>query len=149
MLCICTCIRYSPMQIVHNHLCVTVGCAYATIHANLTPCMSAGKLKLHPGALQATSFGAAIAGASLLKSPLYLHLANTYFPETQKFTMPTPVVSILTGGHLGCGKLKMREFCLVPLPGVTFPEQIRSLVTVYQEMGKVLTAKSGVSSQYQ
>ena len=40
----------------------------------------------------------------------------------------------------------MREFCLVPLPGVTFPEQIRSLVTVYQEMGKVLTAKSGVSS---
>lgn len=139
------------MHIVHNHLCVTVGCTYATIRINLAPCtrISAGELKLHPGALQATSFGTAIAGASLLNSPLYLHLANTYFPETQKFTMPTPVVSILTGGHLGCGKLRMREFCLVPLPGVTFPEQIRSLVTVYQEMGKVLTAKSGVSSRYQ
>ena len=62
--------------------------------------------------------------------------------------MPTPVVSVLTGGHLGCGKLKIREFCLTPLPGVTFPEQIRSLLTVYQEVGKVLSGKSGVSSSH-
>lgn len=126
----------------HSYLCFHLSATKTILISPL------GEQKLHPSCLQTTSFAAAIAGASLLKSPLYLHLASTYFPETQRFTMPTPVVSVLTGGHLGCGKLKIREFCLTPLPGITFPDQIRSLLTVHQEVGKVLSAKSGVSSNH-
>ena len=59
--------------------------------------------------------------------------------------MPIPVISIIGGGHAGCGKLRFREFCLTPLPGSTFPEQAKALVTIYQELGKVLASKFGVS----
>ncbi len=92
-----------------------------------------------------------MAGAQLTNTPLYLHLANTCRPspkrapaEPCKFTMPLPVVGALSGGQLGCGKCRFREFCLSPLPGTPFPEQVRMTVAVYKELGKCLTGKYGV-----
>lgn len=95
--------------------------------------------------LQAASYSIAQAAATLLKEPLYRHLAKTYSPGTHKFPMPIPVVSIITSGRAGVGKLRFREFCLTPLPGIAFSEQVRALVSVHREVGKALAAKSGVS----
>ena len=95
--------------------------------------------------LQAASYSIAEAAVALSKEPLYRHLAKTYPPKTQKFPMPIPIVSIITSGRAGVGKLRFREFCLTPLPGVAFSEQVRALVSVHQEVGKALSAKSGVS----
>ena len=129
--------------------------------------------QLHPSSLLAVSCASAIAGAQLSNTPLYLHLAKHYTPPntnhsakntpTQtrrksnirrtshgknsdqfKYTMPIPVVGALSGGHMGCGKAKFREFCVSPLPGAPFPEQIRMILSVHSELGKTLTAKYGV-----
>lgn len=61
-----------------------------------------------------------------------------------KYTMPILVVGALSGGHIGCGKAKFREYCVTPLPGAPFPEQIRMILSVHSELGKTLAAKYGV-----
>lgn len=60
--------------------------------------------------------------------------------------MPIPVVSALAGGQLTIGKLRFREFCVTPLSGSPFPEQVKMLVNVHTELGKAVQGKAGVSS---
>lgn len=47
----------------------------------------------------------------------------------------------------GAGKLKVREFCLCPLPGTgaSLSQQMRMLERVHFELGKYLAVKMGVS----
>lgn len=59
--------------------------------------------------------------------------------------MPFPVVSALAGGKLGIGKLKFQEYCITPLPGTPFPQQIKMLSEVHTELRKAVMAKFGVS----
>ncbi len=122
----------------------------------------------HPSALLAASCCTVIAGASFTDTPLFLHLAKTcrsFIPtlpvqntgtptkapkksrklSCPKFTMPVPVVGVLSGGQLGCGKCRFREFCLSPLPGTPFSEQLKMIIAVHTELENCLTAKYGVS----
>lgn len=119
-------------------------------------------LTVHPSSTVACSCAVATAGAQLMKSPLFLHL-STFVPaslstnanvsaqqkspkRSSKFTMPIPVVSALAGGQLTIGKLRFREFCVTPLSGSPFPEQVKMLVNVHTELGKAVQGKAGVSS---
>lgn len=72
--------------------------------------------ELHSSALLATSLAVAQSAALLTGTPLYNHLTTTLMspPDTSSLSLPAPVTSLLTGG---CGKLKVREFCIIPLPG--------------------------------
>ncbi len=63
-------------------------------------------------------------------------------PSIGSIGMPTPVVSVL---RVGSGKLKMHEFCLLPLSGVSVNLQVSMLGSIYTELGKVLSSKFGVS----
>lgn len=124
-------------------------------------CISLSGLVVHPSALFASSCAIASCGAQLTKTPLFLHLANIVPPALcppitnsanqrgskpkLKFTMPIPVVSALAGGQLLIGKLRFREFCMTPLSGSPFPEQIKMLTQVHTELGKAVQVKAGVS----
>lgn len=69
-------------------------------------------------------------------------IVHHYVP--QKYTIPSPVVAVL---GQGTGKLRVREFCLCPLPPSPLPQQINMLERVFHELGKLLSqsAKLGVS----
>lgn len=58
--------------------------------------------------------------------------------------MPMPVVGVVAGSHMGCGKCKFREYCVTPLPRTPFSEHARMILSVYSELGKTLSAKLGV-----
>lgn len=123
-------------------------------------------LRVHPSSTLACSCAVAVAGAQLLKTPLFLHLStsipsslsqppttNNNATASQKaskikprFTMPIPIVSALAGGQLLIGKLRFREYCFTPLSGSPFPEQVKILVNVHSELGKAVQGKAGVSA---
>ena len=130
-------------------------CLYAHIYSDM---------RVHPSSTLVCSCAVAVAGAQIMKTPLFLHL-STFVPSPlrpqnntsalhkspkvkSKFTMPIPIVSALAGGQLLIGKLRFREFCFTPLSGSPFPEQIKMLVHVHGELGKVVQGKSGVSHHY-
>lgn len=58
--------------------------------------------------------------------------------------IPTPVVSVL---RVGSGKLKMHEFCLLPLSAVSVNLQVDMLGSIYTELGKILSSKFGVGKR--
>ena len=60
----------------------------------------------------------------------------------KKYSMPLPVVAML---GQSTGKLKIREFCMCPLPGPPVPQQIKMLERLHHEMGKIVASKLGVS----
>ena len=135
----------------------TFQCLPVTLYMYVT-CFS--DLRLHPSSTLACSCAVAIAGAQLLRSPLFLHL-STFVPPSlsppdsvsqkaqPKFTIPLPVVSALAGGQLLIGKLRFREFCFVPLSGSPFPEQIKILANLHSELGYAVQRKVGVSTGMQ
>ena len=135
---------------------------YAVLAHYLAPLFP--DLRVHPSSTLACSCAVAVAGAQLLKTPLFLHL-STFIPPSlsrppttnnttasrrtskikPRFTMPIPIVSALAGGQLLIGKLRLREFCFTPLSGTPFPEQVKILVNVHSELGKTVQGKTGVS----
>ena len=50
-------------------------------------------------------------------------------------TVPYLVCPVLASGQ---GKLKMRRFCVTPLPGVTFPEQVEHLAQFHHALKEKL-----------
>ena len=96
--------------------------------------------------------------------PLYSHLTSALSSSSSSsVSLPTPLTSLLAGG---AGKLRVREFCILPLPGRyntpsiptviqsvqrmlyrfhrTLSEQILALGSVYRSVGTLLSAKTGV-----
>lgn len=62
----------------------------------------------------------------------------------QKYSLPLPVVAML---GRSTGKLKVREFCVCPLPSSAVPQQVKMLHKLHQELERVLASKLGVSEQ--
>ena len=103
----------------------------------------------HPSALQALSWATALAASSLSHTPLFLHLASVLGPAAgggfqEKLSLPLPVLAAIAGG---CGKLKLKEFYLSPLPGSPLPEQISAVLATHQALGRLLAAKAVTSRQ--
>ena len=138
-------------------VCFHVMCVHVIMFCCLCP---SGSI-VHPASSTfASSCAVASCGAQLTKTPLFLHLA-TFVPSSlcppsinsaqqktsskTKFTMPIPVVSALAGGQLSIGKLRFREFCVTPLSGSPFPEQIQMLTQIHTELGRAVQVKAGVS----
>ena len=101
---------------------------------------------LHPSALVAVSFAAAQAASRVLHKPLWLHLADSFkimSDNTSHFSIPLPISTVIAGGQLGCGKLKLRGFCLSSLPSCNLQEQVKNITATYREVGRLLAAKPG------
>ena len=62
----------------------------------------------------------------------------------QKYSLPLPVAAML---GQSTGKLKVREFCVCPLPISAAPQQVKMLHKLHSELGRILASKLGVSDR--
>lgn len=102
---------------------------------------------LHPSAIVAASFAVAQSAAKLLDIPLHKHFTQMLTDnKPNRLSVPLVFCNVIAGGQLGCGKLKIRSFCLSSLPSCSLEAQIHNITTTYQELGRILLSKpNGVS----
>lgn len=63
------------------------------------------------------------------------HGSDNAFP-----TLPLPMVNMISGGKHAGGQLDFQDFLLIPVGATTIVEGLEWIVTVYQRLGRVLTA---------
>ncbi|XP_061194453.1 enolase 4-like isoform X1 [Saccostrea echinata] len=110
------------------------------------------KEKLLPGAgsLCVASRAACTAAATVRDVPLYQHIAALRFGEIPKdMRIPIPMVTIIQSGRSAPGKLNcVKEFMVVPKPGMPISESLRYCQKIYSYVTKNFVNKSGMAAQY-
>lgn len=89
-----------------------------------------------------------LALSKLSEQPLFLSLNKSFETNDNfmtSFSVPSPLVAVLVGG---ISKLKIRGFYLVPSPLIPLSTGIQHVVSVYRELGRLLSTKQGVSYIY-
>ncbi|XP_053307333.1 enolase 4 [Spea bombifrons] len=99
-------------------------------------------------AIGAVSLAVARSSAVLRESPLYLHVAalknEQLMPTT--FTVPIPMISVLSCGKSSPGKLNlMKEVIVIPKPGRPLHESLDMVLSLQHQVAKQLsgTSKAG------
>ncbi|XP_071486736.1 enolase 4-like [Diadema antillarum] len=107
---------------------------------------------MYPGcsAACAVSQAVAMAGAAVKKVELYEHVSHLAGNvNIEEYMMPIPMMSVLSSGKPAPGKQNLiKELLLLPKPGCPLVESMKKLTSVYQQIGKLLFAKSGVAANY-
>lgn len=126
----------------------------SSAHTHFQPVTPPGPLQMGPCSLTVDLYDGKENGVQHLEVDPHLEstssrrpsLSAPQFPPNrvaQKYTVPLPVVAAL---GQGAGKLRVKEFCLCPLPGASLPQQMRMLERIHYELGKCSAAKMGVSN---
>ncbi|PAA78548.1 hypothetical protein BOX15_Mlig012301g3 [Macrostomum lignano] len=113
---------------------------------------------LFPGclALSCLSAACAAAGASAAGVPLYRHLRQQLLADEshkdcadKDWRLPLPMLTILSGGKASPGKSNcVKEYMIVPRPGLPFDRVLRDSVAVYQQVAKTLSVKGGPAARF-
>lgn len=110
------------------------------------------KEKLLPGAesVCVASRAACTAASAVREVPLYQHIATLRFGEIPKdMRVPIPMVTIIQSGRSAPGKLNcVKEFMVVPKPGMPIADSLKYCQKIYNYVAKTLVTKSGVAAQY-
>ncbi|KAF7818732.1 enolase [Senna tora] len=99
------------------------------------------KQKLGANAILAVSLAVCKAGASVLKTPLYKHIAN--LAGNKKLVLPVPSFNVINGGSHAGNKLAMQEFMILPVGASSFKEAMKMGVEVYHHLKAVIKKKYG------
>ncbi|CAJ1888495.1 unnamed protein product [Sphenostylis stenocarpa] len=99
------------------------------------------KEKLGANAILAVSLAVCKAGASVLKIPLYKHIAN--LAGNKKLVLPVPAFNVINGGSHAGNKLAMQEFMVLPVGASSFKEAMKMGVEVYHNLKSVIKKKYG------
>ncbi|XP_019454666.1 PREDICTED: enolase-like [Lupinus angustifolius] len=99
------------------------------------------KQKLGANAILAVSLAVCKAGASVLKIPLYKHIAN--LAGNKRLVLPVPAFNVINGGSHAGNKLAMQEFMILPVGASTFKEAMKMGVEVYHNLKSVIKKKYG------
>lgn len=99
------------------------------------------KQKLGANAILAVSLAVCKAGASVLKVPLYKHIAN--LAGNKKLVLPVPSFNVINGGSHAGNKLAMQEFMILPVGASSFKEAMKMGVEVYHHLKAVIKKKYG------
>ncbi|XP_040868362.1 enolase isoform X1 [Glycine max] len=99
------------------------------------------KQKLGANAILAVSLAVCKAGASVLKIPLYKHIAN--IAGNKKLVLPVPAFNVINGGSHAGNKLAMQEFMVLPVGASSFKEAMKMGVEVYHNLKSVIKKKYG------
>ena len=124
---------------------------------------TANKANLGANAILSVSLAAAHATATAFNLPLYRYLNHHYRrpgepyrhpgehnrhsdasrnphpnPSTD-FTLPMPMVNIISGGRHAAGGLDMQDFLAIPIGAATFSEALQMAVAVYRAVGRILS----------
>lgn len=110
------------------------------------------KEKLLPGAesVCVASRAACTAASAVREVPLYQHIATLRFGEIPKdMRVSIPMVTIIQSGRSAPGKLNcVKEFMVVPKPGMPIADSLKYCQKIYNYVAKTLVTKSGVAAQY-
>ena len=110
---------------------------------------TANKANLGANAILGVSLAAAHAVAAAQQLPLYHYLNHLYRhsgasrnlapdPSTT-FTIPMPMVNIISGGRHAAGGVDMQDFLAIPIGAPTFAEALQMVVAVYRAVGRILS----------
>ncbi|BAT85810.1 Enolase protein [Vigna angularis] len=99
------------------------------------------KQKLGANAILAVSLAVCKAGASVLKIPLYKHIAN--LAGNKNLVLPVPAFNVINGGSHAGNKLAMQEFMVLPVGASSFKEAMKMGVEVYHHLKSVIKKKYG------
>ncbi|CAK8688098.1 unnamed protein product [Clavelina lepadiformis] len=97
--------------------------------------------------ISATSLVTLKASSVFLAQPPFLHLHRSMSgcEGKEEIRLPTPVISIITGGKSSPGKLNIfKNIFAISRPGLPVNESVGNLVKVYQAVERSLAAKSSV-----
>nr|ANZ22901.1 enolase 1 [Ambrosia artemisiifolia] len=99
------------------------------------------KQKLGANAILAVPLAVCKAGASVLKTPLYKHIAN--LAGNKNLVLPVPAFNVINGGSHAGNKLAMQEFMILPIGASSFKEAMKMGVEVYHNLKSVIKKKYG------
>ncbi|MED6185108.1 phosphopyruvate hydratase eno2 [Stylosanthes scabra] len=99
------------------------------------------KQKLGANAILAVSLAVCKAGAAVLKTPLYKHIAN--IAGNKNLVLPVPAFNVINGGSHAGNKLAMQEFMILPVGASSFKEAMKMGVEVYHNLKSVIKKKYG------
>src|SRR5216683_5375413 len=97
------------------------------------------KSRLGANALLGVSMAAARADAASKRLPLYRHFGSLYGNGT--FTLPTPMMNILTGGAHADSSVDFQEFMVMPLAARSFSEALRWGAEIFHALRGILKAR--------
>jgi len=100
------------------------------------------KSKLGANAILAVSLASARAIAVSRKIPLYRLIGE--LSGTRRFSIPTPMVNIISGGLHAEGTIEMQDFLVVPIGAATFHQALEWVGSIYHMTRKILR-ESGFS----
>jgi enolase len=94
------------------------------------------KAKLGANAILGASLAVAHAAANYKGVPLYRYLNNT-----QKYTLPVPMMNILNGGKHAENSTDLQEFMVVPAGAKSFSQAMQMGSEIYHALKKVLEGR--------
>lgn len=102
------------------------------------------KAKLGANAILAVSLATAHAAANFQKMPLakYIHQLSG---NTQKLTLPVPMMNIMNGGQHASFVTDIQEFMIIPVGATSFSHALQIGAEVFHHLKKVL-AKNGFAT---
>lgn len=114
---------------------------------------SANKERLGANAILAVSLAAAYAAAEALGQSAVEHFHRLWWqmrgatPDATAAletvghgpSLPLPMVNMISGGKHAGGQLDFQDFLLMPVGASSFSQALEWIVTVYQQLGRVLT----------
>lgn len=99
------------------------------------------KSKLGANTILAVSLANAKAAALSKKIKLYEHIYNLS-GNTEKFSIPLPMVNIINGGKHANNNIDMQEFMIQPIGAKNIKEAIQMCSEIFQNLKKILESKN-------
>lgn len=96
------------------------------------------KANLGGNAVLAVSIAVANAAANSQKKELYQYIIDTYQTGVDLKTLPQPMVVAIEGGKHADETTDLQEFCFTATRKATVGENMRMIMEVYHQLGKVL-----------
>jgi enolase len=94
------------------------------------------KSRLGANAMLGVSMAALRAGASSKRTPLYRHIGHMY--QTDRFTLPVPMMNILNGGAHADSSVDFQEFMVMPVGASSFAEALRIGAEIFHTLRGIL-----------
>jgi len=97
------------------------------------------KANLGANAILAVSLACARAAANDFNMPLYQYLAKCFGYETQRYTMPVPMMNVINGGKHAENSTDIQEYMIVPYGAQSAHEAIRMGAEIFAELKTIMS----------
>ncbi|XP_046576097.1 enolase 4-like isoform X1 [Haliotis rubra] len=99
--------------------------------------------------VSAVSQAVCTTGASIKDVPLYRYIADLKHKEMPNtLQLPLPMVTIIQSGKGAAGKMNcIKEYMVIPKPGVPLRESINNILGIYNHVSKALSVKGGLTAR--